>query len=321
MNGERPSRPAHPSLNDPLWELIQRCWSDAAKDRPEMTEVVKDLIIMSVHSVFEVNGLLTLLQNIRKNTPPFPTPSEKPPATAMGPSRKPSARSALHKKGVREDAQLTPYDVGPSQPVQTPPKEGKRPSASRETVAIGEGITSGPSSRPPQTSTGVVVADAPIIGSRIKVENKRENHEQLEKGNEGVQRKVGLVVSCDRFFFQRNDFLTQLQHKESRKGLEHEQRGTQARETEINPVPRPTAQESSLHRGDGESISPMPGPSSRPRTGNPPQTPSRTVDPNGANGSSTFPPYLSRHRNPNLVKSQLLVRQLKRWTTSPRAIP
>ncbi|KAF9642665.1 kinase-like protein, partial [Thelephora ganbajun] len=43
MDGKRPSRPAHPSLIDPLWKLTQRCWKDAAKDRPEMEEVIKEL--------------------------------------------------------------------------------------------------------------------------------------------------------------------------------------------------------------------------------------------------------------------------------------
>ena len=48
LRGERPSRPNHPSFNDALWNLTQKCWDDAANDRPEMNNVIKELKGMSV---------------------------------------------------------------------------------------------------------------------------------------------------------------------------------------------------------------------------------------------------------------------------------
>lgn len=41
--GERPRRPAHPKFTNPLWELIGRCWAQAAENRPKMEEVVEVL--------------------------------------------------------------------------------------------------------------------------------------------------------------------------------------------------------------------------------------------------------------------------------------
>lgn len=48
MNGERPFRPAHASLTDPLWKLTQKCWKDVVKDRPEIEGVIRELKEMSV---------------------------------------------------------------------------------------------------------------------------------------------------------------------------------------------------------------------------------------------------------------------------------
>ena len=62
MSGARPNRPTHPSLTEPLWTLIQKCWKGAARDRPVIGDVIKELKGMSVYSLFrESNFLLTLL--------------------------------------------------------------------------------------------------------------------------------------------------------------------------------------------------------------------------------------------------------------------
>ena len=37
---ERPSRPAHPKLNDQLWETIEKCWRRDPLQRPTIQEVI-----------------------------------------------------------------------------------------------------------------------------------------------------------------------------------------------------------------------------------------------------------------------------------------
>ena len=37
---ERPLRPAHSQLSDPLWEMIQKCWRREPSERPTIQEVV-----------------------------------------------------------------------------------------------------------------------------------------------------------------------------------------------------------------------------------------------------------------------------------------
>ena len=48
LRGERPKRPEDPEvekrgLNDKLWDLMQRCWSEKADDRPTMAEILEEL--------------------------------------------------------------------------------------------------------------------------------------------------------------------------------------------------------------------------------------------------------------------------------------
>ena len=43
IDGERPSRPVHPSFTSQLWELIQRCWDQDPHSRPEVSEVLEVL--------------------------------------------------------------------------------------------------------------------------------------------------------------------------------------------------------------------------------------------------------------------------------------
>jgi hypothetical protein len=51
-NGKRPGRPNHPEFSNPLWTLTTRCWAEAAKDRPNIEEVVKEFKELSVSYSF-----------------------------------------------------------------------------------------------------------------------------------------------------------------------------------------------------------------------------------------------------------------------------
>jgi hypothetical protein len=37
--GNKPRRPAQSFVTDEQWSLIERCWADDVKDRPDMTEL------------------------------------------------------------------------------------------------------------------------------------------------------------------------------------------------------------------------------------------------------------------------------------------
>ena len=43
VEGERPTRPEHPAVIEPLWELMQRCWDKKPEDRPTILEVLECL--------------------------------------------------------------------------------------------------------------------------------------------------------------------------------------------------------------------------------------------------------------------------------------
>ena len=43
LQGKRPTRPIHPAVIDPVWELMQRCWSEDPKARPTAEVVLQDL--------------------------------------------------------------------------------------------------------------------------------------------------------------------------------------------------------------------------------------------------------------------------------------
>ena len=43
MSGKRPPRPTHPSLTEKLWILIQCCWYQNPRSRPEISEVLNVL--------------------------------------------------------------------------------------------------------------------------------------------------------------------------------------------------------------------------------------------------------------------------------------
>ena len=50
--GMRPSRPTHPALTEPLWELMQRCWDKEPLVRPEAAEISRILRASSVPHPF-----------------------------------------------------------------------------------------------------------------------------------------------------------------------------------------------------------------------------------------------------------------------------
>lgn len=56
IGGERPSRPAHPALTNQLWVLVQKCWDQDPQLRPEITEVLQVLPVLSVsHSFWQLS--------------------------------------------------------------------------------------------------------------------------------------------------------------------------------------------------------------------------------------------------------------------------
>jgi len=60
MGGERPPRPTHSTLTDELWELMQRCWAQDPRLRPEMSQVVRDLHGQLAPPCPTIRRLLTL---------------------------------------------------------------------------------------------------------------------------------------------------------------------------------------------------------------------------------------------------------------------
>ena len=46
--GERPTRPTHPTFTDDLWRLVRRCWDPAPHLRPRVSEVLRTLLTPSV---------------------------------------------------------------------------------------------------------------------------------------------------------------------------------------------------------------------------------------------------------------------------------
>jgi hypothetical protein len=42
-SGKRPQRPTHPTLTDKLWKLVQDCWDQDPRLRPEGLKVLKVL--------------------------------------------------------------------------------------------------------------------------------------------------------------------------------------------------------------------------------------------------------------------------------------
>ena len=55
--GERPSRPAHPTFTGNWWALTQRCWDIDPRLRPEASEVLQTLYTLSVAFILVIFGL------------------------------------------------------------------------------------------------------------------------------------------------------------------------------------------------------------------------------------------------------------------------
>ena len=66
VNGKRPPRPLHPVLTSQLWTLVQRCWAQDPRLRPEASEVLKVLPAPSVFNPF------------RRSSVPYLTSSDLP---------------------------------------------------------------------------------------------------------------------------------------------------------------------------------------------------------------------------------------------------
>lgn len=47
--GERPRRPAPPSFTQDLWTLTRRCWDHEPLSRPTISEVVMEVLALSIH--------------------------------------------------------------------------------------------------------------------------------------------------------------------------------------------------------------------------------------------------------------------------------
>ena len=57
MGGKRPSRPTHPALTDELWILIEHCWNQDPRSRPEVSEVLQVLPNPSVSHPFQLSSI------------------------------------------------------------------------------------------------------------------------------------------------------------------------------------------------------------------------------------------------------------------------
>lgn len=66
MHGTRPPRPTHPAFTESLWKLMQRCWHQDPRERPEVSEVLEVLLTPSVpHSNIPFVYLTALSHTVR----------------------------------------------------------------------------------------------------------------------------------------------------------------------------------------------------------------------------------------------------------------
>ena len=59
MRGRRPPRPTHPVFTEKLWTLMQRCWDQDPRLRPEASEVLRVLLASLVFRLFWPSHWLT----------------------------------------------------------------------------------------------------------------------------------------------------------------------------------------------------------------------------------------------------------------------
>lgn len=52
VKGIRPPRPTHPTFTDCLWTLMQSCWDQNPRTRPTISEVVLQVLVLSVCNHF-----------------------------------------------------------------------------------------------------------------------------------------------------------------------------------------------------------------------------------------------------------------------------
>lgn len=186
MRGERPERPAHPGLTNPLWELIERCWGESPGGRPEMEDVVKDL----------------------KKIEDTPSPRKPPgdtPAKIQGisptttPGEKPIHKKSQQHVNGREET-ITPYDVDTSLPAGTTSptsKVGEHTPLSRKGSKV---VGREPVSRSPPF---VGNKDALANGSQAAVEDGRVQRAPSKRGVEDKRHR-------------------EFERRKSRKGPEHD---------------------------------------------------------------------------------------------------
>ena len=68
--GKRPQRPAHPYVTGGLWKLIQRCWDERPRLRPEASEILQILLYSSVPHVLLRSPVRRLDHTFVPSNPP-----------------------------------------------------------------------------------------------------------------------------------------------------------------------------------------------------------------------------------------------------------
>jgi len=76
MEEKRPPRPTHSTLTDELWELMQHCWHQEPRLRPEMSQVVQILsgvLYDEEHKewIQDLVGLVDCLDKVHHRVSPF----------------------------------------------------------------------------------------------------------------------------------------------------------------------------------------------------------------------------------------------------------
>jgi len=129
MDGERPRRPNCSDITESLWTLIQRCWDKESRNRPEMREVITELVKMSVFLLHLDDKSLTHCRvSTSQTTETFQRPLGETPSTTADPPTTVDPSTAItpvvppHPR-THQDQQETPREprvlgesTSPSQP-------------------------------------------------------------------------------------------------------------------------------------------------------------------------------------------------------------
>lgn len=190
MKGDRPGRPAHPSLGEPLWGLIQKCWEAAPNDRPEIGDVITELKRMSVYSLLvRLTSCLPFFQNTRESIPPPKKLPEEPHVPIQGSSpivgsdmETPSPRPTPPTPKVEERGSPAPFLVGESRIDLR--RDSRSPLAVRSPTFL------------VYWSKANLLADNPLAsGSRATLEEGREPHvppKGVKEDNNRKEPEVGF---------------------------------------------------------------------------------------------------------------------------------